>query len=95
MSNLIDKNKLFAHKCSITGEGMNKGFVLDGELYFKYEKDLLQHLKQLEKGFDKYMRFTDIWSLIEDYYNTGALSFEDWSNDKPQYVEINNKLTKL
>lgn len=37
-----DKPVKFARKCSITGEGMNKGFVINhGELYIKNKSDVL------------------------------------------------------
>ena len=41
----------YARKCSITGEGMNEGWLQgDGEQYFKYEKDVISWLREVEFG---------------------------------------------
>lgn len=40
-------NKNYARQCSLTGEGMNSGWVFgDGELYIKHEKDVLYYLRE-------------------------------------------------
>jgi hypothetical protein len=48
MEPLIEGEK-FARKCSVTGEGMDQGYVVqDGEIYFKYKNDLVRHLRELD-----------------------------------------------
>ena len=40
----------YARKCSITGEGMNEGWEDESEQYFKYEKDVIAWLREVEFG---------------------------------------------
>jgi len=62
--------------CSITKEEMSEGFViLGGEMYIKYEKDLVKHLRIIEKednpDYDRDIaegRLSDEW-IKNDYYN--------------------------
>jgi hypothetical protein len=62
--------------CSITKEEMSEGFViLGGEMYIKYEKDLVKHLRIIEKednaNYDTDIaegRLSDEW-IKNDYYN--------------------------
>jgi hypothetical protein len=50
----------YARKCSISGEGMNEGWLQgDGEQYFKYEKDVIAWLREVE--FDVLY-----WTVWED-----------------------------
>ena len=62
--------------CSITKEEMSEGFViLGGEMYIKYEKDLIKHLRIIERednpDYDQDIaegRLSDEW-IKNDYYN--------------------------
>ena len=62
--------------CSITKEEMSEGFViLGGEMYIKYEKDLVKHLRIIERednpDYDQDIsegRLSDEW-IKNDYYN--------------------------
>ena len=66
--------KLFARKCSITGEGMNEGYVIqDGLMYIKYQIDLINYLRKVEiEGNPLYKeQNTSIEFLLSDYYDAG------------------------
>ncbi len=62
--------------CSITKEEMSEGFViLGGEMYIKYEKDLVKHLRIIERednaDYEQDIaegRLSDEW-IKNDYYN--------------------------
>ena len=62
--------------CSITKEEMSEGFViLGGEMYIKHEKDLVKHLRIIERednpDYDQDIaegRLSDEW-IKNDYYN--------------------------
>lgn len=41
--------KKFARKCSVSGKGMNCGYIInDGDMYIKKRKDLIDHLRTLD-----------------------------------------------
>mgnify|MGYP003116140725 FL=1 len=69
LKEIIDNtdSKLWARVCNITGEGMNKGYVLYDSETIKYEKDLI---KELRKGGDEeYNKASDEFILKEAYEN--------------------------
>ena len=46
----MNKSKKYARKCDVTGEGMNEGYCIqDGLMYIKYEKDMIKHIREVEK----------------------------------------------
>ena len=63
----------YARKCSVTGAGMNKGYVInDGEMYIESEKHLSEHItndteyESVEEAYeDGYYYYTE-WDLWED-----------------------------
>ena len=60
----------YARKCSITGEGMNEGWVWgDGIFYTKYEKDTLAECRRDRK---------DILSEIDELIPNNAQDIERW-----------------
>ena len=94
---------LYARKCDITGEGMNEGYCIqDGLMYIKYEKDMIKHIREVEKEgnleYDKDIsegRLTDDF-LLNDYYNSEYYYWTEWEcEDDLQYEEINGKLIEL
>ena len=93
---------LYARQCDITGEGMNEGYCIeDGLMYIKYEKDMIKHLREVEKKgnleYDKDVsegRLTDDW-LIEDYYKADYYYWTEWEEEDLQYKEVNGKLIEL
>lgn len=65
------KCPIFARRCSITGEGMNEGWVVDGgEEYFKYEVHALAWCKEM--GYDS----------IEDAYKSEDFYYTEWFLDE-------------
>ena len=57
----------YARKCDITSEGMNEGYcILDGMMYIKYEKDMINILKMkpITMILKRHMRMTTIILLI-------------------------------
>tara|TARA_R100000655_G_scaffold62014_2_gene100462 strand:+ start:613 stop:918 length:306 start_codon:yes stop_codon:yes gene_type:complete len=75
----------YARKCDITGKGMNEGFCIqDGLMYIKNEKDMIKHLREIEKnGNPEYKelikegRLTDDF-LLNDYYNSEYYYWTEW-----------------
>ena len=93
----------YARKCDITGEGMNEGYCLmDGQMYIKYEEDLIKHLRDVEKEenpeYDKDIsegRLTDDF-LLSDYYESEYYYWTEWECEEDiQYKEINGVLTLI
>lgn len=93
----------YARKCNVTGNGMNEGFCIkDGEMYIKYEKDLIKHLRDVEKKanlkYDKDIsegRLTDDF-LLSDYYECEYYYWTEWECDNDiQYQEVNGVLTEI
>ena len=74
-------------ECDITKETMTEGFCIrDGEMYIKYEKDLINHLRKIEKKgnpqYDKDVaegRLTDDF-LMEDYYQCDYYYYTEWED---------------
>ena len=77
---------LFARQCSITGEGMNEGWVggFFGGMYFKYEQDALKWCQS--KGYKD----------IDDAYDNEALYYTEWEDaDDYEYELVDGKLIEL
>jgi hypothetical protein len=76
----------YARKCDITNEGMNEGFcILDGLMYIKYEKDMLQHILD-ETDYD----------TIEEAYEDDYFYWTEWECESDlQYEEINGVLIEI
>lgn len=81
----------YARQCSITGEGMNEGWLQgDGEQYFKYEKDVIHWLK----GW--YGWVLEDNELIEKAVERDILYWTTWEDESEhQYEEINGKLIEI
>jgi len=61
----------FARKCDVTGEGMDEGFCIeDGQMYIKYKKDLIEHLRKLN------------WAGPFNWDGTGGINSKDIKDDK-------------
>ena len=88
------KQTKFARKCSFLGKGMNAGYVFrNGEMYFKREKDLLDHLRGL--GDANYNDATDEF-ILNEAYNVGDYYYTEWEDeDDYQYELINGVLTEI
>lgn len=74
-----------ARQCSVTGEGMNEGWVFgDGEEYAKYEADALKLAKQY--GYDS----------LEDAYEDDGGYWTSWEvEDDYQYQMIDGTLVEI
>jgi hypothetical protein len=73
--------------CDITKETMTEGFCIrDGEMYIKYEKDLINYIRKIEKKgnpqYDKDVaegRLTDNY-LLQDYYQCDFYYYTEWED---------------
>jgi hypothetical protein len=64
----------FARKCSVTGQGMNDGYVFnDGEMYFKNEEDLIVFLRSREDNNDLSDDF-----LLKEAYDQEEYYYTEW-----------------
>lgn len=67
-------SKLYARVCSVTGEGMNDGWVVEEELkYFKYEADALAYAIKLG------------YTNIEDAFDHDVMYYTDWEIENEMY----------
>jgi hypothetical protein len=88
----------YARRCSVTGEGMNEGWVwFDGMFYTKYEKDTIKHLRRdWVKATGKN---SEEWSddeMLEMAVSDEVLYWTTWEDESEhQYEEINGKLIEI
>jgi hypothetical protein len=69
----------YARECSITGEGMNQGWVGDdGCVYFKYEKDALQWC--IGRGYRD----------IDDAYVDDVIYYTEWEDVEQDVEDYDN-----
>lgn len=82
---MICEGPKYARRCSITGEGMNEGWVFgDGEEYAKYEQDAVNLLKEYW------------YESLEDAYKNNAVYWTSWEDeDDYQYQMINGQLEEI
>ena len=83
----------YARKCSITSEGMNTGYVyLDGDMYFKYEKDLVSYLRGMCEDNEN---LSDEF-LLKESYNLEEYYYTEWEDeDEFEYQMIDGVLTEI
>ena len=92
----------YARKCDVTGEGMNEGYCIrEGDMYIKYEKDMIKHIREVEKDgnleYDKDVsegRLTDEW-LLQDYYQHDYYYYTDWGPEDYLFEEILGVLLEI
>ena len=79
--------KKYARQCSITGEGMNEGYVYyDGEMYFKYEKDFILFLRYQNEIWDLSDEF-----ILNESYDNGEYYWTEWTDEEDfEYCEDEN-----
>ena len=84
----------YARKCSITGEGMNDGYVVgDGEMHVKYEKDLIALIRSW--GVDENNELSDDFVLNESWQHE-EWYWTQWECPTDlQYEEVNGKLIEI
>lgn len=67
--------KVYSKRCDITNEGMDQGFCIQGGLmYIKYEKDLVQHLREIDPMQEE---LSDDF-LLSDYYQNDYYYWTEW-----------------
>lgn len=79
--------KKWARRCDITKEGMNEGYVFRDELYFKYEKDFIKHLRSL--GDEPYNKANDEF-ILSEAYELGEYYWTEWYDEQAQWYELDN-----
>jgi hypothetical protein len=66
----------FARKCSVTGKGMNDGYVFnDGEMYFYNESDLVLFLRNRNPEDNK--NLSDDF-LLKEAYDNEEYYYTEW-----------------
>lgn len=67
--------------CSVTGEEMESGYVFqDGEMYFKYESDLIEFLRSHYKEMMGGLTDADV---LEFGYKDELCYWTEWFNERP------------
>jgi hypothetical protein len=83
----------YARKCSITGEGMNEGYLVGDCTPVKYEKDLIALIRSW--NVDENNELSDEFILTESY-NNEEYFWTVWEDESEhQYEEINGKLIEI
>tara|TARA_R100000655_G_scaffold100313_1_gene144703 strand:- start:514 stop:786 length:273 start_codon:yes stop_codon:yes gene_type:complete len=88
----------YARKCSVTGEGMNNGWINEQTYeYFKYEKDAVSHIKKIieqdNKTFEWISCTDDILEIGFYYY---GIYYTEWEcPEDMQYKQVNEVLTEI
>jgi hypothetical protein len=80
----MSKAKYFARICSVTGKGMNSGWVfLDGEQYAKTKKAATEIAKKLG------------YSSIKEAYLNGDVYWTDWEGCEPEYIQTGKLIHEI
>lgn len=83
----------YARQCSITGEGMNEGYLVGDCTCVKYEADLIKLIRSW--NVDEYNELSDEFILTESY-NNEEYFWTLWEDESEyQYEEINGKLIEI
>ena len=98
-----EEKVFWAEQCSITLEGMNKGYCVDdGCVYIKYEKDMIEWLRSKDWEFENEDGLTinvaklDDKDLLEWAFNDEICYWTEWTEEEDiQFQEINGKLINI
>ena len=83
----------YARKCSISGEGMNEGYIVGDCTTVKYEKDLIALIRSW--GDKEFNTASDEYILAESY-KLEEYFWTMWEDESEhQYEEINGKLIEI
>ncbi len=83
----------YARQCSITGEGMNEGYIVGDCTTVKYEKDLIALIRSW--GDKEFNTASDEYILAESY-KLEEYFWTMWEDESEhQYEEINGKLIEI
>ena len=69
--------QFFHRKCSVTGEVFSEGFVTTSDMYFKYSKDLVIHLRTIQT--EEESKLSDL-ELIEKAYDEDYCYHTTWED---------------
>ena len=80
-----NSNVKFARKCSLTGEGMNKGWVIsDGDDYAKYEEGAVELVERM--GYNS----------IQEAYDDNFVYYTTWEDESDfQYELVDGELEEI
>lgn len=80
--------KQFARKCSVTGKGINEGYVFnDGELYFYNESDLLSFLRNRDTEGNE--NLSDEF-ILKEAYDLEEYYYTEWNEiDEDEWYDSN------
>jgi hypothetical protein len=83
----------YARQCSITGEGMNEGYIVGDCTTVKHEKDLVALIRSWSD--DKGDGLSDEYILAESY-KLKEYFYTEWEcPEDVQYEEINGELIEI
>ena len=83
----------YARRCSITGEGMNEGYIVGDCTTVKYEKDLIALIRSW--NVDENKELSDEYILAESY-KLEEYFWTMWEDESEyQYEEINGILIEI
>jgi hypothetical protein len=94
----------YPRKCCITGEGMSEGWYDENsqKQYFKYQKDVLNHIKAIidsDKKLKEQLKINDSSKLSSDrlfdiaynHYDIYWTSWEDTIDDDEEWYTLDGK----
>lgn len=86
--------EFFHRKCSATNEVFSEGFVTNSDMYFKYSKDLVVHLRELQT--EEESKLSDLM-LIEKAYDEDYCYHTAWedASDLSYAVDSNGNIHTL
>lgn len=91
----------FARKCSVTGEGMDEGYVFDWNvLPTEYACDLdSANVIAKREGYENYYKLCNVYSDTDKDGNLipGIVYYTEWYNDDSdyQYIVKNGELVEI
>ena len=83
----------YARKCSVTGEGMNEGYLVNDDTCVKYEADLIKLIRSW--NVDEYNELSDEFILDESWQHEEYYWTEWECPTDLQYEEVNGKLIEI
>lgn len=73
----MGKKLKYARKCSVTGKGMNEGWVVeDHDMYFKKQKDAKAYVKSCG------------YRSLKQAYKDDFIYWTEWYQDEPEYILV-------
>ena len=82
----------YARICSVTGKGINQGYVTEDLSYFKYKKDLTAHLREFDRELSE--NYPNNEDFLNECYENEFYYYTEWEEDY-EWQEINGRLVEL